>query len=194
VADDGVEVNLTPLWRYEQEIIRVSGTTGAGHMRTAMRQWGLRYRSEMQERFDRFSKGGGDWKPLAASTIRRRRKGKGRTVKVGGTIRTVAKGTVSILRDIGTLYMALQPQFSGRPGQLQEDIPYGERVGFGGPAAHPKGQLTVGQVAAIHHYGGRNGRPPKRTLLVDPSLRTVALMAQDTERALQKIARETGVA
>ena len=192
--DDGVEVNLVPLAEYERAIRQAAGTSAAGHMRTALRQWGLRYRSEMQERFDRFSKGGGDWPPLAASTIRRRRKGKGRTVKIGSTIRTVARGTVSILRDTGTLFMALQPQFSGRPGQLQEDIPYGERVGFGGPAQHPKGALTVGALAAIHHAGGKRGRPPQRTLLVDPSLRTVALMAQDVERALQRIARETGVA
>ncbi len=49
------------------------GDDNAGPIRTAMHQWGVRYRSFLQRRFLAFSRGGGDWPPLAASTIRARR-------------------------------------------------------------------------------------------------------------------------
>ncbi len=53
------------------------------------------------------------WKPLAASTIARRRQGRG-------------AGTPQILRDTGRLLNSLSP---GGPGSLLEPIPAGVRVG-----------------------------------------------------------------
>lgn len=73
-------------------------------------KWGARYRSFVQERFDIFSKGGGDWPPLKASTVARRRKGRKKSKKPRATI----------LRDTNTLFTALQPQFRGAPGAIEQ--------------------------------------------------------------------------
>lgn len=44
-----------------------------GPLRTAIMRWGEFYRSFARERFYQYSRGGGDWPPLAQSTIRGRR-------------------------------------------------------------------------------------------------------------------------
>ena len=52
-------------------------------LRRVFKQWAVIYRGEMQQRFSDFSRGGGDWPKLAASTIRQRRHGKGGRHKRG---------------------------------------------------------------------------------------------------------------
>lgn len=47
----------------------------SGPLRDATHQWSARYQAAMRERFATFSRGGGDWPPLAESTIRGRRSG-----------------------------------------------------------------------------------------------------------------------
>lgn len=127
--------------------------------------WATVYRAEMMERFSKFSRGGGDWPPLAASTIARRRKGK------SGKPRKT-----SILINTGTLYNTLQPTF-GMPGQIQEVLDKGVRVGIGGMDMHPSGGgLTIGQIASYHQEGG--GRLPKREILVEPSEETKEVMGK----------------
>lgn len=74
-------------------------------------KWGVRYRSFIQERFDTYSKGGGDWPPLKASTVKARRSGKKSKKK---------KPKATILRDTSTLFTALQPQFAGAPGAIEQ--------------------------------------------------------------------------
>jgi len=115
-----VVINLKPLEEFARVIERDLRGGGNGPIRRAIKQWGKRYRGAMRERFDKFSKRGVDWPKLAKSTIKRRRGNK-----------------YSILRDTGILMAALSPTFSGRPGQFEQDIPFGIRVGYGGPARHP---------------------------------------------------------
>lgn len=50
------------------------GASPPGPIRDMYMQWGRRAQGFNEERFDRFSIGGGDWAPLALSTIRARRK------------------------------------------------------------------------------------------------------------------------
>lgn len=178
-----VKVDLEPLRRFNTELSRDLRGSGSGHIRAALKQWAVRYRSFVQERFDTFSKGGGDWPPLSPRTIAGRRKGRGS--------RRFAKGAVAILRDTGTLFGALSPTFTGKPGQLQEDIPFGVRVGYGGPHRYPSGgRATIADIAAFHQEG--NSRLPKREIIVTPSERVLDQMAADMDRAIGRTIRSTG--
>lgn len=167
-----VKVNLKPLKRFIRAVSQDLRLSGSGPIRKAIKQWAVRYRSFVRERFDKFSKGGGDWKPLSKRTLAGRRKGKG--------VGLVA----AILRDTGTLMAALQPTFTRKPGALERDIPFGVRVGFGGPARHKGGKATIADIASFHQEG--KGRLPKREIIVDPSRGVLNAMASDMERALGK--------
>ena len=145
-----VRINLKPLLQLEKI------------PRKVFKQWAIRYRSFVRERFVKFSRGGGNWKPLK----RKRRRGELKRA--------------AILRDTGTLFASLDVQFRGKPGQLQESLPNGIRVGFGGPAKHPKAGITVAGLAAVHHFG--LGRVPARPIIVDPSSKVIKQMAGDVER------------
>ncbi len=179
-----VRLNLEPLKRFAAAIRADLRTTGNGPIRRAMRQWAARYRGFAQQRFDKFSKGGGDWPPLAASTKARRRKA-----------RKGSKGarSFSLLRsDASLLFNALNPTWTRKPGALQQDIQFGVRVGFGGPAKHPGGKATIADIAGFHDSGA--GNLPERKIIVVPDARTLVSMANDMERALGQMARITGVA
>lgn len=194
-----VTADLKPLKEFRQAV----GGTANPHVSRALRQWAARYRSFTRERFDRYSKGGGDWEPLAASTLRARRKGKQGTNKLGGTVarrnkagklvdkagKFVTAVNAAILRDTGVLFAALRPTF-GQPGQVEEVTEFGVRVGFGGTAQHPGGGATIAEIAAFHQFG--TGRMPARPILVDPDAATLAGMADDMRRALDRISKETG--
>lgn len=130
--------------------------------RSVYNQWAARYRSFLRDRFVRYSRGGGDWAPLK----RKRRRG--------------AKKRAAILRDTGTLFNVLSVAFQSNPGQLQEDLPNGVRVGFGGTGMHPGTNMTVARLAEIHHFG--EGHMPERQIIVDPSNEVQQGMAADVER------------
>jgi hypothetical protein len=87
--------------------------------------------------------------------------------------------------------MALTPEFKGVLGQFQEGIPFGVRVGYGGPARHPKAEMTVADLARFHQTGG--GHLPARQIIVPPDDRTIQLMAGDMERAIGKLAKDEGL-
>ena len=178
-----VNLNLEPLKRFASAIRANLCITGNGPIRRAMRQWAGRYRSFAQLRFDSYSKGGGDWAPLAESTKRRRRKArKGHT----------GARSFSLLRsDANLLFNALNPEWTSKPGALQKDISFGVRAGYGGPAKHPGGKASIADIAMFHDTGA--GNLPKRQIIVNPDTKTVAAMAGDMERGLGEMARITGV-
>jgi hypothetical protein len=122
-------------------------------------------------RFARLSRGGGEWPPLAPSTIKARRKGKG-------------KGKPAILRDVGLLYNALSPTLNS-PGAINERVPFGVRVGYGGPMRHGEGRATIADIASYHQRGV--GRLPQRKIIVPPDGSTRRGMMSDARRALKKI-------
>jgi hypothetical protein len=97
---------------------------------------------------------------------------------------------ISILRDTGVLLAALSPTFDGKPGQLEDHIPFGVRVGYGGPGAHGKGRATVADIASFHQMG--SGHLPKRTVIVPPAAPTLQLMRSDMDTAVARMAAETG--
>lgn len=140
-----------------------------------LKQWKVRYLSFAQRRFDIFSKGGGDWPPLAPSTIARR-KGKG----IG----------VAILRDTGTLFRALTP-LANMPGSFEEIKPevFTITVGYGGSDPHPSSKkgTSIANIAMFHNFG--MGHNPTRLIIAQPDENTKTLMTQDAERNLNEEAR-----
>lgn len=178
-----VTINVAGFTRFRSLVERElrSGSTG-GPIRGAIRQWGVRYRAAMQTRYNRFSRGGGNWPTLAASTLRGRR---------GPRRGAQGPRRVSILRDTGLLFNALDPQFSPGRGAIQEDVPFGVTVGFGGPAKYPEGRASIADVAAFHQNGGR--RLPKREILVAPDTRTTQLMGQDMQRGIDRALGQSAI-
>ncbi len=168
-----VRINLKPLEKFADKVSRDLRGRAMGPIRDAIKQWGARYRSFALLRFVSFSRGGGDWKSLSPTTIARRRSGSG----VGQV--------AAILVDTGTLRSALDVQFNNKPGALEETIPFGVRVGYGGPSAHPGGGATVADIAKFHQEG--TSRVPKREIIVEPDAKTVAAMAEDMRRAINKM-------
>lgn len=95
----------------------------------------------------------------------------------------------AILRDTGTLFNALAPTFAGVPGQLEQAIENGIKVGIGGPWKHSsKSAATIADIASYHNNG--TPRIPKRTIIVDPDTELLQDMAGDLQRGLDKLANE----
>lgn len=165
-----VQINLSGLQRFSAQV-DAGLRDGNGPFKAMYEQWAARYRGFVQERFDTYSKGGGDWKPLKY----RRKHKRG------------AKERQTILRDTNTMFRALNPTFQGQPGALQQHIPYGVEVGFGGSAIHPKteGKITVAELARIHHLG--LGKVPARPIMVDAPQKVIDAMTRDAERALARV-------
>jgi hypothetical protein len=86
------------------------------------------------------------------------------------------------------MFKALSPQFLHKPGQLEKTVPYGVRVGYGGPGRHPKAKATVFDIARMHDQG--LGNVPQRQIIVKPIRRVTRLMAQDMERALKRMSHD----
>lgn len=183
-----VDVNLSGLKKYSASVDAQLHHRESGPITKAFKQWGVRYRSFLQERFDKFSKGGGNWPKLKPATIARRRKGKfkgKRRKNAAGMLVTVQ---VAILRDMGILYAVLSPIFSGKPGQLEDHIPFGIRVGFGGPHRHPNAKATIADIASFHNAG--LGHLPVRQIIVDPTIALQSQMTQDMDRGLKQMENE----
>jgi len=197
------------------------------------------YSGYVQRRFDIYSRGGGDWKPLAPSTIYRRAHAtvarakaegeanlrRGRDAKgkpYGGAEHDAAMkrargrahrfltrvlgvpsksargirigpakipaglntaGTVSILRDTGTLFNALS---INSPANIQRKRGPVFEFGIGGSMTHPDGKTTVGRIASYHQNGGViPNRPPQRQILVSPPSSDTVLLEWD--RAAQRL-------
>lgn len=175
------------------------------------RQWVFRYRTFIQARFVLFSRGGGDWPPLKRSTLLARAR---RTVGRAREQNDVARDTetdaqrakrlraakarygrekkridsgqaqAAILRDTGVLFAALNPRFLDAPGFISEEIPFGVRVGYGGPSRHDTegGAATIADIAGFHQTGA--GRLPVRKIIVPPDQATIEAMKQDLLRAM----------
>jgi len=126
---------------------------------TMRTQWTARYAGFVKKRFDANSKGGGDWPPLALSTVKarrgpdakraasRKRNGidPGLTVvrdTARGTKRTTVARQVAILRDTGVLFRALQV---GSVGNYSGSIPKGVEFGFAGA---PHAEIAAAEAGA----------------------------------------------
>lgn len=176
-----VSVDLKGLEKFEKDVVtQLNGANGPA--KKALKLWAVRYRSYVQLRFDTYSKGGGNWRALSAATIKTRRKGRGKKNGISGTF--------TILRDTGTLFAALAPIFTGAPGAIEEEIPFGIRVGFGGPQKYVTGKKTKASIADIasFHQNGVAPRLPQREIIVPPNAQLLETMADDMTKALNELA------
>lgn len=139
----------------------------------AWTQNGTRYLAGTKRRMVSFGRGGGDWKPLADSTLRQRRKGRG-------------AGSARILYYSGALIGSLDV---GAEGNLLEVVGKGVKVGFSG-AQHPDGGASMAEIATYHDQGGDGGKPPQRQILVEPDSRTAKQMRDDWKRAGHHVLRD----
>ena len=96
-------------------------------------------------------------------------------------------GNVSILVDTGTLRNSLT---IGQVGNVNRQHGLTAEYGIGGVAAHPKGLLTIGKLAAYHQNGGTiPGRPPQREILAMPPAEVMAKLHQHAVTALREVTR-----
>ncbi|KKN74300.1 hypothetical protein LCGC14_0392390 [marine sediment metagenome] len=130
------------------------------------KQWGIIYMAAMRRRFRNFSRGGGNWEPLTASTIE-------------------AKGSTSILIDLGFLFNALTPGASGNKFQRTRD---GIIVGMVGAGNHPPSGLSIAELADVHHTGKG---VPARELMVgpEPGGPIIKQFIKAAQRAIENTAR-----
>lgn len=224
--DAKVTINLAGLEAAKQAIaaglsgsMSSAGLAGGQHIRNAFSQWAARYRGAMQERFDIFSKGGGDWKPLARSTIMartRRPLARLRQSHAAGEIDEktflkrykAAKGRINRSRRKSSkpvgMYGRMQMTASilRDTGTLFNTLSptlgvagqYEEHVPFG---------IQVGIGGPVGHPSGRatiaeiagyhqfgGGGLPKREILVLPSDDVTNAMVSDMERAIARTFRD----
>lgn len=140
--------------------------------------WAVRFRTFLQKRFAKFSKGGGDWPPLAESTIRRKSKRKGKR----------GQGSPSaILRDTDALFKAVAPEFTGAPGAVETFTRTSVIVGYGGSAQYSSGTAIM-DVAEWHDKG--NSRLPRRVIIVPPDQATRQAMANAAQKEYGRDAKK----
>ena len=171
-----VNVNLHRLKRFQSALDADLRKSANGPVREAFNQWKIRYAAFLRRRYERFSRGAGNWPKLAASTLEYKKRN---------------RLLMWILRATDTLYRALEPIASSKPGYVNQDIEFGIRVGFGGGMKYPhstEGSVTIAQVASYHQKGGRH--LPQRKIIVPPDTETVGLMREDMQKALRTMARE----
>jgi len=116
-------------------------------VREVLKSWERLYVSFTLKRFDKFSRGGGDWPKLKAATIRR-------------------KGSSAILVDKRYLRLGLA---SG----IKSTSHSGSRIvfAFTNKSMHPEAKMSIAELATIHNDG--EGNNPQRRILVVPDQQTV---------------------
>ncbi len=166
-----VRLDLSGLVRLQQLIRKACSSAAGSELDPMFEEWGELYLKMLHSRFDVFSKGGGNWRRLAASTIRSRR-----SRKVPGSRLSL------ILRVTDTLMNAL---VKGRPGNVCRRIAGGIEVGIGrGP--HPSG-VDTGVLAGYHQFGTR--RIPKREVVVPPDRALSDLMLRRSSNHVARLLR-----
>lgn len=153
--------------------------------------WVSIYAAFVRKRFAIFSRGGGDWPALALSTIKARRKGKGKakssslardTSKAGAPLVSAGGGSYAILRDTGLLFAQLAPQFMPVTSFQRTGNSFVATVTMNGMTKYPDGKVTVTDVIGFHNVGA--GRLPKRKILEVPDASTKKTMGKVMARAI----------
>lgn len=122
------------------------------------------YRVYLWERFNKYSRGGGNWKGLRPGTLRAK----------------LAKGFPrDILVRTRILQSVMKPTASARIIKTGKGI----RLIFGGGKRYPNG-TSVAVVMDAHDKGG--GNLPKRQILVKPTGQVLRNMAIIQERGMQR--------
>lgn len=116
------------------------------------------YRKFIVDRFDRFSRGGGNWKKLKPSTVKR--KGHNRILVDTKFLRLHLLESIRVLKRIGKKLI----------------------VGFESTVVHPNSKLTIEELENIHDQG--LGSSPKRKILIKPDDETKRTQAQKIRQVI----------
>jgi len=170
VIKGGVVVEIQGIKKYREALAR-TGADDSGAIERCKTRMAARWRAFIQARWETYSRGGGNWKPLKPG------------YRPGG----------AILRDTSTMFAAVSPVARGMPGQLEESTGVlSVAVGFGGPARHPTARnLSIADLAEVHQLG--LGSVPQRKIIVAPDPATRAGMRDDCERMTKELTRATKV-
>jgi len=154
-----IKIDSRPIDRFIRAL-----NPGSPLLQTVLQAWGITYMAFIRRRFQNFSRGSGDWPPLAESTI-------------------AAKGSEILLIDLGVLRRALSP---GAPGSTFNLLPGAVQVGVGEPVKHPSGAATIADIMLFHQTGDG---VPARPILVVPDQGTAAQMMKSAARAIAGFGR-----
>lgn len=132
---------------------------GTGPVRETLESFEKLYRSFALRRFDKFSRGGGDWPKNSAGT----RKGK-RSSAILVDTRIMRLGLGFGIRSIKTTKNSVT-------------------FAFVNPSAHPGAGISIAELASIHDKGQG---VPKRKILVRPDQETVSRMLDMVKRKFMK--------
>lgn len=210
-----VSINTAGIKRFTAEV-RQGLRNHTGPFGQMFTQWAADYAAFTRRRFNTFSRGGGDWKPLARSTALARNRianaGKSRGGKGGGSAggvgsrsslfrnrggglspvfgRNGGARTFSILRDTGTLFNALAIGAKGNyVGRGPGSVVYGLAAI---PANRMGGTTTIQKIAHWHNVGA--GHLPRRVILAKPDAATqrrlMSRLRTATQAALQVSSRQ----
>jgi integrase len=160
-------------------------------LRAAFRRDEVIYMAFIRRRFVNAARGDGTWLPLANSTkINRLRKTKKGEAKFQQTLKRIARGglkptnvralatlelsgsSFEILRDTGILFNSLS---EGGAGNVQELLDHGIRMGT--------------RVIYAHHHQepAIPGRPPQRTIIVEPDPATLERMTAEITHGIDQV-------
>lgn len=168
-----LKLDLSPLKKFMSSMkLDAVSPSFVGPLGKMWKQIGVIYLSFVRKRFVVYSRGGGDWPKLK----HKRKKGK--------------LENAAILRDTGTLFNALSV---GMPGNLLKRVPFGVRVGFGGPGGHPSGSKSIAEIAAIHNFGSTKANIPKREILAEMDEPTLALQRMAIRRGVEELGRRSEI-
>jgi len=192
------KVDIRGLTKFVKGIKAGSQIAGTGPIDNMLKAWGSRYMKFVRQRFVKFSRGGGDWKPLAASTKKARRGSKRRKTRSSrAKTKTTSRGSgkkFAILKDTATLLKALS---QGNPGNLFKRVKGGIQVGFGGSAKYPKKKgkkgstAKIADVAVAHNTGGKN--LPQRQILAKPDAKTIAAMKAAAIKYVNRLGKKSSI-
>ena len=141
-------------------------TSPNSYTRQLIRAWVVIYLADMQRRFSKYSRGGGDWPAISKGTSQK-------------------KGNELILIQIGKLKNAHKSRARGKKMVILGSELAAE-VGFS-DAIHDK-NLSFNKLARIHQNG--EGRNPVREILVPPSQRAMRQMVRAAQVMFDKMSAE----
>lgn len=177
-----VKIDTSQMKDFARELARETSSLGGGngHISQGLHTAAMDYTGAMRERFVEQSRGGGEWPPLAPSTIAGRRKGadsQGQSDADTSAAIFQAQGVpaseASILIDTATLLGSITPGTAS-----VERISAGVRVG------------SNVEYAKYHQTGG--GNLPQREIIVEPDAATMRRMQRSLERGYQKSVNARG--
>jgi len=169
-----VVLNLRNLDRFKREL----RGGRSREVRGALDEWGRLYADFTKRRFVKFSRGGGNWRQLAQSTIEAKR-------------RRGAANPTRILVDTGLLLGELEPRVGGFSGVRSTKRGMQLRLDMSAMSSSYARGNTTGDVAGYHNTGG--GRLPRRQIFIQPTKELRRKMAQAMQRAIRAWYKRTRV-